>query len=464
MEGDRIEMSQWERDVLKVMGPVLEGRRTQVEAARLLDLSVRQVRRIRRRMEGEGDRGLVHKLRGRPSNRRIGPETRNKAVSTYREKYGDFGPTFAAEKHLEHGVKISEDTLRRWLIHEGLWKGRRRRPRHRSRRERRECFGELMQADGSPHDWLEGRGGRMTLLVMIDDATSRAVARFYAGETTEGYMDLLDRYLHKHGRMTAMYVDGNSIFREEGKEGFKAPETQFARALRELDIKLIPAHSPQAKGRVERLNGTAQDRLVKELRLAGARTMDEANVVLEEKFLPWFNRRCTVKPLSPNDAHRRIDPSMNLAAILSFQEKRTVANDYTIRYENRFYQILPPPYPGLRGGKVVVETRWDASIHLRFKGRYLKYAIVEPRVKAQGAVPPCPRSLPREGMPAEGVKGKGRTAATARPSAVCPASGRSPRTPGEPCLPKGKDKVTRKERWRPAPDHPWRRGAISQSK
>ena len=299
MEGDRVEMTQWERDVLKVMGSVLDGKRTQVEAARLLGLGVRQVRRIRRRMEREGDRGIVHKLRGRPSNRRIGQETRSKAVSIYRERYGDFGPTLAAEKLLEHGVKISEDTLRRWLIEEGLWKGRRRRPRHRSRRERRECFGELVQADGCPHDWLEGRGPRMTLLVMIDDATSKAVARFYDGETLQGYMDLLDRYLRKHGRMAAMYVDGNSIFREEATEGRKAAETQFARALGELGIKLIPAHSPQAKGRVERFNGTAQDRLVKELRLANAKTMEEANEVLEERFLPWFNRRCAVKPPAP---------------------------------------------------------------------------------------------------------------------------------------------------------------------
>jgi len=359
MEGNRIEMNQWERDVLKVMSVVLAGKRTQVEAARLLDLGVRQVRRICRRLEREGDRGVVHRLRGKPSNRRIDQETRAKAVSIYRQEYADFGPTFAAEKLLLHAVKVSEDSLRRWLVEEGLWKGRRRRPKHRSRRERRECFGELVQADGSPHDWLEGRGDQMTLLVMIDDATSKAVVRFYAAETTEGYMDLLGRYLRKHGRMAAMYVDGNSIFREEAKEGRKAPRTQFARALGELGIELIPAYSPQAKGRVERFNGTAQDRLVKELRLAGASTMEEANKVVEEEFLPWFNRRCTVKPISPNDAHRKIDPSMNLAAILSIHDKRTVANDYTIRHENRTYQILPPPHPGLRGGKVTVELRAD---------------------------------------------------------------------------------------------------------
>ena len=167
---------------------------------------------------------------------------------------------------------------------------------------------------------------------------------------------------------------------------------------------------------------------------------------------------------SPNDAHRGIDPSMDLAAILSVQHKRTVANDYTIRYENRFYQILPPPYPGLRGGKVVIQTRQDGSIHMRFKGKYLKYAVIEPRVKAPGALPPAPGVYRRRGIPAESAKEKGRTAGTARPSAVYPARGRSGRTPAELCLPKGKRKDTRKERWRPAPDHPWRQRAIVQAK
>jgi hypothetical protein len=194
-----------------------------------------------------------------------------------------------------------------------------------------------VQADGSHHDWLEGRGEKMVLVVMIDDATSKATARFYPSETTEAYMDLLGRYLRKHGRMKAMYVDRDSIFRAEKSDGYdqRPVLTQFSRALGELEIELILANTPQAKGRVERFNQTAQDRLVKELRLAGASTMEQANAVLDKSFLPLFNRRFTVKPASRNNAHRPLHPSMNLPAILSIQEKRRVSNDYTIRRTTR---------------------------------------------------------------------------------------------------------------------------------
>jgi hypothetical protein len=235
MEGDRIAMSQRERDRLKVMSPVLEGRRTQREAARLLDLSDRQVRRIQRVLELEGDVGIVHKLRGRPSNRRIDPTHRQKVLSEYRAGLKDFGPTFAAEKLRERGLAVAVGTLREWLVAEGLWQRRRKREEHRQRRDRRECRGELVQADGSHHDWLEGRGPRMVLVAMIDDATSRVLARFYPAETTEAYMDLLGRYLRKYGRMAAMYVDEDSIFRAEDRDPYDPQPklTQFKRALRQ---------------------------------------------------------------------------------------------------------------------------------------------------------------------------------------------------------------------------------------
>ena len=453
---DRIEMSQRERDILKVMSLVLTKERTQAEAGRLLGYCVRQVRRIQRRLEKEGDRGVIHRLRGQPSNRRIDSELRCQAVAVYREDYGDFGPTLASEKLSERGISVCDETLRTWLLEEGLWKGRRRRGQHRQRRERRACWGELVQADGSPHNWLEGRGPAFTLLVMIDDATSRTVARFYPAETTEGYLDLLGRYLRKHGRMVAIYADKHSIFRNPAEEGEPPPPTQFGRALAELSIELIPAHSPQAKGRVERFNGTAQDRLVKELRLAGASTIEEANAVPEKTFLPWFNRRCTVKAQSPNDAHRRLHPSMNLAAILSVQEQRTVAGDYTIRYNNEVYQLLPPAHPGLRGGRVIVEERLDGTRHIRFKQTYLKYKLVPVVHNDTGAPPPNPRSLSLSRTPAA-RKNEGRTALAARPSAVCPASGRSGRTPAEPYPPQDRNQSTRKTPWRPPQNHPWRR-------
>ena len=462
MNGDRIEMSQRERDRLKVMTSVLEGRRTQREAARLLKRCVRQVRRIQRRLEAHGDAGVIHRLRGRPSNRAKGDDLRLRVLARYRERYMGFGPTLAAEKLTAEDLPVSDETLRNWLLTAGLWQRKRRRDKHRQRRDRRECFGELVQADGSEHDWLEGRGPRMVLLVMIDDATSRTVARFYPAETTEGYMDLLRRYLRKWGRMVAMYTDHDSVFCGDRPDK-KPAKTQLARALEELDIGWIPAGSPQAKGRVERFNGTAQDRLVKELRLAGANTMDQASHVLDTVFLPWFNRRCTVKAASANNAHRPLHPSMNLAGILSIQEQRKVANDYTIRLDNRIYQLLPPPQPGLRGGRVTVERRQAGSLHIRFKGHYLKY-LAFPLPKASGALPPNPRSLSLDRTPAEGRKNEGQTAVAAGPSAVSPAVGRSGRTPAEPCLPKGKDTIPPKQPYRRPPEHPWNKFRLPGSR
>jgi transposase len=492
MEKKRIEMGQHERDVLRVMSSVLEGERTQGEAARLLGKSVRQVRRVQRRLEAEGDGGVVHRLRGKPSNHASGEEVRQRVLRLYREKYLGFGPTLAAEKLAgTDGVVVTRETLRQMLLAEGLWERRRKRDAHRSRRERRACFGELVQSDASTHDWLEGRGDRMALLGMIDDASSRVVARFYPAETSEGYMDVLGRWVKAYGRPLGWYSDRHGIFRAEDAEG-EPTATQFSRALGELGIELILANSPQAKGRVERLWNTAQDRLVKELRLAGATTMARANEVLESVFLPWFNRECAVEPSSPNDAHLPLGEGHDLEAILSTQEQRTVANDYTIRFENRVYQLLPPAWPGQRGGKVVVEKRLDGSTRVRFKGRYLPYRQAPRPARAAagdaadaagpaagcgapapgplGALPPNPRSLTPGPIPAGAVappdakgaatggQAKGRAVEAARPPAVHRAAGRSGRTPAEPCPPGGGSCGTGSKAFRPAPDHPWRNG------
>jgi len=230
--------------------------------------------------------------------------------------------------------------------------------------------------------------------------------------------------------------------------------TQFGRALQELEIQLIPAGSPQAKGRVERFNGTAQDRLVKELRLAGATTIEQANEVLERVFLPWFHRCCTVKPGSANDAHRRLHPSMKLAAILSIQHKRKVANDYTIRFDNTIHQLLPPAQPGLRGGWVYVEQRLNGTRHVRFKGKYLKHEQIGPADRP-GALPPDPRSLSHARTTAEHEEGD--AASPPPPSAVRSTAGRSGRTPAEPCPPDDTQKSTAPKPHRPPPNHPWRR-------
>ena len=279
---DRVEMSQRERDRLRVLHGIEQGQYSQAKAAELLRLTVRQVRRLQRRLEVGGDASLVHGLRGKASNRREDPKVRKQILQAYRKQYAGFGPTLACEKLAEQGLQVSPATLRRWLLTEGLWERQRRRDVHRQRRPRRACFGELVQMDTSLHEWTEGRGEGMVLITMIDDATSRLLARFYPGDTVEAHFDLLERWLRKHGRLLALYTDRHGIFEahKKGEPDF-AGETQFSRALRELDIELIKARSPQAKGRVERSFGTAQDRWVKEMRLADVRTITEANALLD---------------------------------------------------------------------------------------------------------------------------------------------------------------------------------------
>jgi hypothetical protein len=327
----------------------------------------------------------------------------------------------------------------------------------------------MVQADASEHDWLEGRGPMLTLVGMIDDATGRIMARFHLAETTAAYMDVLGRWLGKHGRPVSWYCDQHSIFRAESKllgEDEPIPVlTQFSRALEELQIERILANSPQAKGRIERLWGTAQDRLVKELRLANASTLEQANMVLEKVFIPWFNRHCTVKPASENDAHRSLGRGHDLPAILSHQEKRVVGNDYTVRFQNQVYQLLPPAWPGERGGQVIVEKRRDGSMKIRFKQRYLEYRRIEEAEKGLAAPGGERLSLAPEPIPAEvKAKAKGRGNSVTRPSAVHRTGGRSGRTPAEPPPASGFPAAggscgSSKGAWRPASTHPWRKKA-----
>lgn len=459
-EGDRIPMSQRERDRLRVLHSVLQGQRSQVEAARLLRLTPRHVRRLLQRLQQGGDAALLHGLRGQPSNHRKDAKLRRRVLQIYRKDFHDFGPTFAAEKLAERGLEVSADTLRRWLLAEGLWQRQRRRDQHRSRRPRRACFGELVQMDTSIHDWTEGRGEDMVLLHMIDDATSRLLARFYDADTVANHMDLLWRWLQPHGRPVALYTDRHSIFEPQDKgRALADAETQFGRALRELDIELIRAHSPQAKGRVERSFGTAQDRLVKEMRLAKVKTISQANALLDDGLLAKHNRLFSVAPLQAGDAHRALGTAFNLAAILSLQQQRTVANDYTVRFENRHYQMDKPIYPGERGGKVVIEVRLDGSIAIRFGEHYLKYhEIPSGSAALGGSAPQTPRSLAHcRPTPTEAETGQSSVKED-QPAGVQPTGGRSGRTSAEPYPPDGATEDTRKGPYRPAADHPWRRG------
>jgi transposase len=461
-EGEWIEMSRRERDRLKVLHGVCHGERLQKEAARLLGLSTRQVRRLLRRLEEHGDQGLVHRLRGRPSNRRLPAELRQEVLAEYQRCYGGFGPVLACEKLAERGWRVSPDTLRRWLLAAGWWQGKRQRDKHRRRRPRRECFGELVQMDTSIHNWLEGRGEAMVLIAMIDDATGRVEAGFYGGETLENHFDLLGRWLRKHGRPVALYTDRDSIFAATSKgRPDNSGQTEFGRALEELSIERITAYSPQAKGRIERFFGTAQDRWVKELRLAEATTMAQANALLRSKLLPHFNRRFTVAAARRANAHRDLGAEHCLPAILCVQHHRTVDNDYTVRFRNRCFQLHPPAWPGLRRGRVVLEERRDGKLRIRFGARYLRFHEIALRPAASrraalgGSAPQTPRSLTLSRLtPVQ--QNKGRAVSPARPSGVQPTARRSGRTPAEPCPPNGIAKAKQIAVYRPPKKHPWR--------
>ena len=373
-------MNQKERDRLQVLHEASQRHITQKQAAEQSGVTERWVRKLLARLRKEGDRAVVHRLRGRQSNRRIREPVREQAVVLVKREYGDFGPTLASEYLAQgHGIEVSRETLRGWMIAARLWKPRRARiERVHTWRPRRAQCGELVQWDTSEHDWLEGRGEKLYLVAMIDDATSRAKARFVRHDSTQENLRLLRRYLERWGRPGAFYTDKASLFRtnrppqpEEQREG-QRPRTQIGRALQELGIEWIPAHSPQAKGRVERFFGTAQDRLVKGLRKAGAHTLEEAQHYLERVYLPLWNRRFTVAAANPTDAHRPLGAEHNLAAILSHVESRVVASDYTLRFQGQLFQIARQEVrPGLRGAPVRVEQRLDGSLWVRFRDRYL---------------------------------------------------------------------------------------------
>jgi hypothetical protein len=338
----------------------------------------------------------IHRLRGQPSNRKTDEKTREKIVRILSaEVYRGFGPTLASEYLIvRHHVRIGREALRRMMQSAGLWRGRRRKtePVHQWRK-RRSCRGELVQWDTSTHDWLEGRGETIYLIHMIDDATSELTALFVRHDSTGENMRVLRLYLERHGRPVAFYTDKASLFqtapknprdRQAPRDRPDLPPTQIGRALRELSIVWIGAHSPQAKGRVERSFQTAQDRLVKGLRVANVSTLEGANRYLSEEFVPWWNQHLVVSPANAADAHRPQDKACDLNAVLSVVETRQVGEDYTIRFQGRIYQIARADLrPGLRGGVVRVEVRMDGSFHVRFQEKYLSIGECQPQPKQQ---------------------------------------------------------------------------------
>jgi transposase len=368
-------MTQAERDRLVALRKAGKKLITQRQAAEEIGVTERQVRRLLRKLRRTGDGAVIHELRGRPSNRKLPAELERRAVAALSDPvYRGFGPTLAAEYlRQRHGITVSQETLRRWMAKAGLWKaGRRRVVEVHQWRPRRSRPGELVQWDTSTHDWLEGRGERIYLISMIDDATSRLFARFVRQDTSEENRRLLWSYLERFGRPLAFYTDKAGMFqvsiktkrdeRREDRDRAKMPPTQIERALHELGVVWIPAHSPQAKGRVERQFQTAQDRLVKGMRVARVCTIEEANAYLENEYLPWWNRTLTVAPADAADAHRPLGKEHDLAATLSHVEARQVTNDYTVRYDGEFYGIDRRDIRvGMRKATVRVEQRLDGD-------------------------------------------------------------------------------------------------------
>jgi hypothetical protein len=389
-------MTQRDRDRLVALKKAKKGVITQREAAEEIGQTERHVRRLLKQLKAKGDKAVVHALQGRRSNRKLDEKVQRTAVEILsREVYAGFGPTLAAEYLAEkHGIHAGRETVRQWMIAGKLWRAQRQGvEKIHQWRTRRSRVGELVQWDTSEHAWLEERGPKLYLISMIDDASSRVYARFVLHDSTEENMRLLWSYVERYGRPVSYYTDKASLFQTAPKiardrkelpreEREPLPPTQIGRALRELDIVWIAAHSPQAKGRVERSFQTAQDRLVKGLRVAGAKTLGQANAYLEAKFIPWWNQTIAVVPASSDDAHRPLGKEHSLAASLSYVETRQVSNDYTIQVDNQIWQIARSDIrAGLRGGVVRVEVRLDDSLAVRFGKRYVAVTQCQPRPK-----------------------------------------------------------------------------------
>lgn len=405
MQEGQLLMTQAERDRLVVLKKANKKLITRKQAAEELGVSVRQVRRLLKALDKRGDKAVIHALRGQPSNHKIDEAIEKEAVKILSAPvYKDFGPTLAAEYLSDkHDIEVSKETVRQWMMRGKLWRAKAEKVRAvHCWRPRRSRFGELVQWDTSDHDWLEGRGERLYLIAMIDDATSMLTARFVRHNSTGENMRVLWSYLERHGRPLAFYTDKASMFQtadkrkrdEPGvdKDRREMPPTQIERALRELGITWIGAHSPQAKGRVERSFQTAQDRLVKGLRVEGVNEMEKANQYLHDSFLVWWERELTVEPDHPDDAHRRLDKSHNLASSLSHVEMRQVRPDYTLRWDGKTYQIeRSAVVSGLRGADVRVEYRLDGTLAVRFNERYLPVKECAPAErKAEVSMPAKP--------------------------------------------------------------------------
>lgn len=363
----------------KLMEMVKQGNLTLIEVSKRLKISYRQGKRVYVRYKTEGDLGLLHRSQGRPSNNKKEDMLREMAIKAYEEHYPDFGPTFAAEKLAEReGIIVDHETLRRWLLSENLWKRKRRSNQYRSRRDRRERFGELVQFDGSHHDWFEGRREKCCLMNMVDDATGKTIGFLSEQETTVSAMELLCFWIRTYGIPQAVYCDRKNAFVldreptiEEQLNGID-PKSPFELACEKLGIEVVVARSPQAKGRVERNHGVYQDRFVKELRLRNISTIEAANLYLTQEYLPEINKRFARPPKEKEDAHAPLLRTPDLRDVFCFESRRVVSKDFVIQFESHLFQInkdsLPRPRPG---DKVTVRKWLDGSIHIYWKNKPL---------------------------------------------------------------------------------------------
>ncbi len=422
-------MSRRELGRVEVLARVRSKELRLVDAAALVGLSYRQTKRLWKRYGEEGAAGLKHRSAGRRSNRAYAEKFRWKVLGLVREKYGGpvgerFGPTLAAE-HLaeEDGLELDAETLRRWMLGEGLWSRERRRRRHRRRRERKEHFGEMVQMDGSFHRWLEERGPQGCLMDLVDDATHTTLARLGKEETIWAAAGALRAWIERYGVPLKLYVDWKNLYKrgataQERLRG-EEPITQFGRMCAKLGIELIAAHSPQAKGRVERLHGTHQDRLVKKLRRKQIANAEQANAYLQAEYLPEHNRRFRRVAARPEDYHRRAPCAAKLEKIFRLESERVISDDWVVRYGNRFFQLEPESrnYAPARGQGVVCEWA-EGRVEIEYRGRAVPWREI-----------PAPRrpNLPEAKPVIE------------RPAVPTPARA--------------------KRKWVPPPNHPWRQAA-----
>ena len=399
----KLRLSEKERLRSGILLKVKSGGMTLAKGAELLSVSYRQMLRIHSRYLADGAAGLKHGLRDVASNHQITMSRRDRVLELYQGKYGDFGPTLASEYLLKHdGEKVGIETLRQWLVTAGLWSPRRRGAIHRQWRERKGHFGEMVQMDGSLHDWFEGRRGKASLMVMIDDATNWTYAQFYEEETTVAAMTVFRLYVGQYGLPHSLYVDRDAIYlttRDSTVDealSSTPPVTQFGRAMAKLNVKLICAHSPQAKGRVERRHGVFQNRLVKGMRLKKISTLEGANRYLDEEFLSAMNEQFSVEAREQTDVHRRVPQGTKLDHVLCFEEERVVQNDWTISWQNRHFQLREQHRKlSLSKKRIMVSERLDGTLRMTYRNRELLWDELTERPTRQ-RTKPTPEVTPKK--------------------------------------------------------------------